>query len=209
MWPPCVRRILPVMGVAESCLCWGVAGIASWWQFLSYSKRKLFWRNVSFSLFFNVENMHVNVVNGEGSQEPKQRDIAGFLLAVAERTFCSRLKSHTDSRWKSGKVMILCSTQISPFCYLEKPGLTEGSVTSVFFFCENLQWWEAELLGVASCHHLLVRHTLTQSVSLSEYSFSESTYFIEYLWGFSKIVDRELQCSFKAYSKWSIYICRD
>ena len=86
---------------------------------------------------------------------------------------------------------------------------TKGSVTSVFFFCENLQWWEAKLFGIVSCYHLLVAHTLTQSVSLSEYSFSESTYFIEYLWGFSKIVDRELQCSFKAYSKWSIHICCD
>ena len=50
------------------------------------------------SLFFNVENRHVNVVNGGGSQEPKQRGITGFLLAMAERTFSSRLKRHTDLR---------------------------------------------------------------------------------------------------------------
>lgn len=112
---PLCRENLTVTGVAESCLCWGVSGIASWWQFLSYTEKKLLWRNVSFSLFFNVENRHVNVVNEGCSQEPKQRGIAGFLLAVAERTFSIRLKSHTNLRWKSVKVMICVQLKFHPY----------------------------------------------------------------------------------------------
>lgn len=77
--------------------------------------------------------------------EPKQKGTASFVREPWQRRqFYYMLKSHVSKGLRLGKIMIWCSSRISPFML---PGETksEGSITCIFCLNGYVWWWGASM----------------------------------------------------------------